>query len=482
MDRFDHKLFRRIHALGMRRIESTLSDAEHAELESLLLESVEARRLYIEYFQETACLRWLCLEEYADSGSTTPTVERAAVADRARVNLRHIGVILVALACSLLLMWSAGWFDRSTGDGHLVQSALKARVVDGARTDSTIAQSVATVTGLESARWLEAAEEGRLLARCRIGERWYLGAGQAELTFDSGVLVTIFAPADFDILSPTSIRCRRGRVTALVNERGKGFTVETPQGKVVDLGTQFGLDISDDGEMQIVVFQGSVDLAPESGQIQRMEQGDALLLKNSGEIQRLVAIRRNSYMGYVNRDGVDSPLIANVRDNIRKNQSMKSYQIVHRGLSEDALCFVDRNHEWNSIEETGLPDFLLGADYIMPFNDDKFAEGLELRVELTRPAMLYIFIDNNMQVPEWLRDEFEDTGVDIGLDGATTEWHPANSLGTGAGRSVDFPFSIWRRVLREPGVVKLGGLTPPPRRSLGFNMYGIAAVDLDAGK
>jgi hypothetical protein len=81
-----------------------------------------------------------------------------------------------------------------------------------------------------------------------------------------------------------------------------------------------------------------------------------------------------------------------------------------------------------------------------------------------------------MEVPRWLREEFTDTGVDIGLDGATTEWHPANSLGTGAGRSIDFPFSVWKREVKQAESVTLGGIVPPDVRSRGFNMYGIAAV------
>jgi hypothetical protein len=103
-----------------------------------------------------------------------------------------------------------------------------------------------------------------------------------------------------------------------------------------------------------------------------------------------------------------------------------------------------------------------------------------LTVELSRPATLYVFVDNNMEVPHWVRDEFEDTGADIGLDGAKTIWHPANSLEKGAGKSVDFTFSVWRKTVTSPGAVVLRGLTPPPVgfRSLGFNMYGIAAVDL----
>ena len=488
-------LYRELHTLMVREFESTITPSEHAQLASLLTNDSTARRLYIEYMQETACLRWLCLEEFGGGPDVTvATGATAARTSRQRWLRRSIGIV-AAIACSLLLAAWAMFGDRKSDGPEVASTAQPAGGQgDGAgATDRSLphvinskdaidSNAVATVTALDSARWIEAAEDGRLLARCRIGERWQLEEGRAELTFDSGVLVTLFAPADFDIISPRSIRCRRGRVTALVDERGKGFTIETPQAKVVDLGTQFGLNISDDGETQVVVFQGSVDLSyssasasSEGGQIRRLEQGDALSLNSSGELQRLMAVRRDQFLA-AGRTSNRPFVIKDVRDNIRKNESVKSYQIVHGGLEEDMPCFVDRDHEWNSIDVAGLPEFLRGADYIMPFNDDKFVESLELVVRISRPAMLYVFFDNNMEVPAWLRDGFQDTGVEIGLDGATTEWHPGNSLARGAGKSVDFTFSIWQREIERPGDIILGGVKPPQRRSRGFNMYGIAAV------
>lgn len=98
----------------------------------------------------------------------------------------------------------------------------------------------------------------------------------------------------------------------------------------------------------------------------------------------------------------------------------------------------------------------------MPFNDDKFVPGLELEVCVIRPTTMYIFLDNNMDVPNWLREQFTVTGVDIGLDAAKTEWHRDHSLGTGPGKSVDFVFSIWKREIAEPGTVTLGA-SPHPR-------------------
>jgi hypothetical protein len=81
-----------------------------------------------------------------------------------------------------------------------------------------------------------------------------------------------------------------------------------------------------------------------------------------------------------------------------------------------------------------------------------------------------------MTVPDWMRNEFTDTGVDIGLDCSKTKWHSSHSLGVGSGRSIDFRFSVWKREIEKPTTVTLGGVNPPEDHTLGFNMYGIAVM------
>jgi hypothetical protein len=497
MDTFSDPLYSKVHALAVGLLEGTLAPQERLELETLLLENQAARQAYLEYVQETACLRWLCVEEF-------PNVVELAGRSRGRAGsrrslLRGAGAIFGGGIACLLIAFAANWWisgkdsgTKSEAAGAVAASGMTnvasqpaSPQVPGVKVNSGVHPAVATITGLGSVRWQSGTDSRRMLSRCAIGDRLRLREGSAVLTFDAGAQLTVFGPADFEITSATSIKCHRGRVTTLVDHRGKGFSIETPQAKVVDLGTQFGLQISDKGETEVVVFQGSIDLsyAPraDAGDAsgRRMQQGDALLLRNSGAIERLVSVQRNSFMSAAKVAGLRpvAPVIGDVRDNIRKADSIKSYQIVRGGLDDDCLAFVDRNHQWNAVDSKGMPPFLMGADYIMPFNDDKFVPGLELNVRLLRPATLYVFLDNNMSVPSWLRNDFLDTGIDIGLDCAKTEWHRDHSLGVGPGRSIDFTFSIWKRDVKQAGAVTLGGIEQPPAvRSQGFNMYGIAAV------
>lgn len=492
MNHHGDNMYSRIHTLTVRQLDGELTDAEHAELQTMLLDNAAARKAYVHYFQDTACLRWLCLEELPGDGDSLKSLPSEPLRGRRR----FVSYVFYGGVASLIAAVAFSLFNsRLTPPASIDQPAVA--VLDAGKdptpghkepVDDTPAQphaeQVATITGLGAVQWAHAnGNQIRLLGRCAVGDCLELTDGAIELTFDAGAQVTVFAPADFTIMSSTSIECKRGRVTTLVGERGKGFIVLTPQAKVVDLGTQFGLSVSDSGETEVVVFQGSVNMSSagtENAPVRRLSQGDALVLKKSGQFERVVSIQRNDFLRAVEsfRQQPSEPVIADVHDNIRTEEGVKSYQIVRNGFDEDALCFVDRNHQWNGIDKTGLPKFLLGADYIMPFNDDKFCTTLELKVRLLRPASLYVFLDNNMEVPAWVRKDFKDTGIDIGLDGGQTEWHQHNSLDIGAGRSVDFPFSVWRRDIKEAGTVTLGPVNPPKvgTRSYGFNMYGIAAV------
>ena len=80
--------------------------------------------------------------------------------------------------------------------------------------------------------------------------------------------------------------------------------------------------------------------------------------------------------------------------------------------------FVDRPHEWNGLTESGMPSYLVGADYVKSFNDDKVAEDLRITVKTTAPVTLYVLLDLRVYPPAWLTEAFTDTGDQIGIDEA----------------------------------------------------------------
>jgi ferric-dicitrate binding protein FerR (iron transport regulator) len=310
-------------------------------------------------------------------------------------------------------------------------------------------------------------------------------SGTLKLAFDSGALVSLEGPADLKVLSGMLIRAVRGRITARVEEGVKGLAIETPNTRVVDQGTEFGVQVDAAGQTDVVVFEGLVDLScppvgTQPSSTKRLGQGEAMHVGFAGDLSRVISVDRGPIDdGWSTGPSADrDAVIRSVRDNIRGLGSSKYYQIVHHGLDEDEPAFVDRIHEWNGVDPSGLPGFLRGADYIKTFNEDKWREGLQITVEIGCAATVYIFFDDRQPIPPWLSGSFIDTSAKIGLDeGGTMRNRRADWIvAKGPGRSVDNIFSVWKRELTRGESIQLGALGKAAEKVARTAMYGIAAV------
>ena len=380
---------------------------------------------------------------------------RPKLGERRRRRWGLAAAMLIGIGLAVL-----GWGAARRGPGGEVASLVEARDVVWGEGQSPIAVG---------------ARLGPRDIRC--------ASGTFKLAFDVGTLVAIEGPADLRILSDMRILAARGRITAHVEGRAKGFAIATPNTLVVDQGTEFGVEIDASGQTDVVVFQGLVDLARSEpadrpAPIKRLGRGEGMRVGSSGLLSRIVSVER--------RPGDDEwatgpssdhgAVIRSVRDNIRGLDSSKYYQIVRRGLDDDAPAYVDRIHQWDGLDRGGLPAFLRGADYIMTFNDDKLIMDLSVTVELARAATLYVFHDKRLATPRWLRERFTDTGISIGLDEGPGQGGPPESVvGQGPGASIDHVFSVWRCDLNPDETIELGdnGAKENERDN---SMYGIAAV------
>jgi ferric-dicitrate binding protein FerR (iron transport regulator) len=137
---------------------------------------------------------------------------------------------------------------------------------------------------IEVATVLECSDESlRAGSRVKMGDGLYVGDATLRLAFDRGVFLTIEGPAEMDVVSGMRLVMRRGRATARVEQLGQGFTLETPEARVRDLGTEFGVDVDSSGATGVAVFEGKVDV---------LSKGDALRL-SKGEVASSRAARRS---------------------------------------------------------------------------------------------------------------------------------------------------------------------------------------------
>jgi len=110
-----------------------------------------------------------------------------------------------------------------------------------------------------------------------------LDAGFAEIKFRDGALVVLEAPARFEVLAPDRGYLHFGRLVALADAASVGFTLRTGSAEVVDLGTEFGVEVDLDGSTVVQVFDGEVlaSIAADGGGLasndrRRLTAGQAL--------------------------------------------------------------------------------------------------------------------------------------------------------------------------------------------------------------
>ena len=87
---------------------------------------------------------------------------------------------------------------------------------------------------------------------------WDLQNGLVEIETTSGTTLMVEAPARFELVDALHGRLMAGNVVVRMPEGKSGFVMDLPQMRVTDLGTEFGVSVSLNGESRVQVFEGKV--------------------------------------------------------------------------------------------------------------------------------------------------------------------------------------------------------------------------------
>ena len=166
-------------------------------------------------------------------------------------------VLLVATAfygALGLIVWSmhsgSGW-EQSTATRHQGQIESPSQISKQA--------SFAKVQLLKDCQWADGSRHP-IIAESLGREPLRLKRGIAELRFASGAEVVLEGPVEFVPQTGGKALLKQGRLVARVPKRAVGFTIETPTANVIDLGTEFGVEVVQ-GQTDVHVFQGTVEFS-----------------------------------------------------------------------------------------------------------------------------------------------------------------------------------------------------------------------------
>jgi hypothetical protein len=188
--------------------------------------------------------------------------------------------------------------------------------------------AVAVLSQAVAPHWSSGADSHLIGAPLEPG--WLrLKSGSVQVTFYRGGRLMIQGPAEVQLVSPGAAFCRAGRVVAVVPPQSRGFRMETPQVKVTDLGTEFGLAVTHDSA-EVHVFKGEVEWQPETASTQRLKEGKAVQVDTNGAAKEISA---------------DPTAFASLYDLERKwlatvAQRYRNWQIASARLNQDRSLLV----------------------------------------------------------------------------------------------------------------------------------------------
>ena len=121
-------------------------------------------------------------------------------------------------------------------------------------------QEVATISDSINAEWSYSKPIKEGIRLSTHSEPIHLNRGIVKLVTDENVEVILEGPTEFRFLSYSELKLNYGKLFAHVSDQGLGFSVSTPNSKVVDLGTEFGVLCQINGDTEVYMYKGKASL------------------------------------------------------------------------------------------------------------------------------------------------------------------------------------------------------------------------------
>jgi hypothetical protein len=133
-------------------------------------------------------------------------------------------------------------------------------VVNDNRMSGPETMLVGQITGMVDCKWADPAT-APVSKHVAMDQKIALASGLMEITYDSGAKVILQGPVTYVVESSNGGFMSIGKLVGSVTTTdARGFAIRTPNATVTDLGTEFGVEVSKQGDTTSHVFRGSVEL------------------------------------------------------------------------------------------------------------------------------------------------------------------------------------------------------------------------------
>jgi hypothetical protein len=238
-----------------RLVENSITLEQKKRLELWLEKSDEARRFYVSYMDMS-----VSLGHYADE--TLGEIEKEENGGSLN-NLFHFVQSWMPLAALLLF-------------GLYLYYTLPTQVLDEGAEPEPLAQNsssqtplplqaatteheiVAVLTKSIGLQWDDPSSRHPNAGSALNSGRFGFSKGMAQLEFMQGATAILEGPVKTTLVHDNAMELKLGKLRAHVPRVAVGFSVDLPMGKVIDLGTDFGIEVDDEGSAEVYVFRGKI--------------------------------------------------------------------------------------------------------------------------------------------------------------------------------------------------------------------------------
>ena len=241
-------------------LDGRISESDSQLLQDQLRRSAEARAMFREFVKLDAAIREVASgDNETKSTFLEPTSKKSEpIESRSHWQVLASRWSRFVLAASALIAVGgiAYWFGKSDTPAS---TELAARVVDvpSESAERTMA-GYATLRRVAGIKWNEHASsyrEGDVLPAGVLE----FDDGVAEIDFFCGATLIVEGPAKLELESDWSVRMLAGRLRAKVPPAARGFVVKAADSEIVDLGTEFALEVGAEN-VRLEVVDGEVKL------------------------------------------------------------------------------------------------------------------------------------------------------------------------------------------------------------------------------
>lgn len=281
-----------IRDLILQAIDQTISAEGFDQLQEAIEQSEEARVEYLRAVNLHETLVDIAIQETAsaepsDAQALSPVMLAKRLKEATQWDARSPRLVSLALVTLALVggiafsfgrskapktpPWIAGSDERPASEEH-AENDINEHPESLIAGHATLRRSV----DLEWAADAVSYREGDVLPRGQL----QFSKGVAEIDFFCGATLIIEAPATLNVESDWSVRVLEGRLRANVPPAARGFVVKADDSEIVDLGTEFALEVSSDVS-HVEVIDGEVELRGGLHDGRRLLTGEGESLKGS---------------------------------------------------------------------------------------------------------------------------------------------------------------------------------------------------------